>query len=109
MRTIRRYEVDGLIIDIPLQYDSLTKMYIEDYPNFKDEPIYTPNGHQLTVAVMDVCKFAQPNTDGACTDCSDCVFFRRAAEKTLFGVCMCEHRRCVPDGNAPRLDEEVGV
>ncbi len=109
MRTIRRYEVDGLIIDIPLQYDELTRLYIEDYPNFKDDPIYTPNGHQLTVAVMDVCSFAEPNTDGACTDCSDCLHFRRAAEKTLFGVCMCEQRRRSSAAAAAMTEGEDGI
>ncbi len=93
MQKTRRYLIDGLVIDIPIRFDEPTGFFIESYPNFKDAPIYTPNGHHLTVAVMDACDLAKPMAEGACTDCSDCSYFQRAGERTLFGVCMCKQWR----------------
>ncbi len=95
MQQTKRYYVDGLVVDIPIRFDEQSGIFIEEYPNFKDELIYTPNGHHLTVAVMDACRLSQPRQEGRCTDCSDCIHFQRAGERTLFGVCMCEQRRKV--------------
>lgn len=35
----RRYEFEGVVLDIPLRYDSLADMYIEEYPDFVENPV----------------------------------------------------------------------
>ena len=44
MPTSRHYEFEGVKIDIPMHYDEKAKMYIEDFPDFVENPLYTPAG-----------------------------------------------------------------
>ncbi len=96
MADTRRYEVEGMTVDIPIHYDERAKMYIEDYPDFKSNPVYTPLGHPLTVCAEDACEFARPIENRKCIDCSECVFFKRATDKTWFGICDNEFRKLNP-------------
>ncbi len=82
------YEVDGVKISIEVREDALSKRILEFYPNFAEEPQYTPDGRPFTLAVEDACPDAEHADDGLCIDCTGCKFYRKAAEKTLFGVCM---------------------
>ncbi len=93
MAETRRYEIDGMIVEIPLHYDEMVERDLEDYPDFAADPVYTPEGRPLTVCIDDACKFAEAIEPPRLVDCSDCRFFRRAAEGTLFGVCECEYKR----------------
>ncbi len=90
---IRKYEVDGLTVEIPIFWYEEGQKYIEEYPDFVGEPVYTSEGRPLTVCIDDACKFAEAIEPPRLIDCSDCKYFRRVAEKTLFGVCDCEYRR----------------
>ena len=38
MELIRHYEIEGLGLDIPLVYDTLSHMYLEMYPDFVEHP-----------------------------------------------------------------------
>ncbi len=93
MAETRRYEIDGMAIDIPIHYDELAKMYIEDYPDFKANPIYTPQGHPLTVCVEDACEFARATENEKCIECSECIYFKRATPKTWFGICTNQFKK----------------
>ncbi len=96
----RRYEVDGLTVDIPLCYDEMVNRYLEYYPDFKKEPVYTPDGHPLTVCVDDACQYGEMTEPVQVPDCGTCKYYRKAAEHTLFGVCDHELRRITPKEEA---------
>ncbi len=96
--TIRKYEVDGLVVEIPIFWYEAGRKYIEQYPDFVGEPVYTPDGRPLTDAVTDACRFGEMREPVAVPDCATCKYYRPAAEGTLFGVCDCEYRRKkIPD------------
>ena len=44
MAQTRHYEIEGLSLEIPLRYDAHSGLYIEEYPDFKANPAYTPRG-----------------------------------------------------------------
>ena len=44
MEKYRRYEFEGIELEIPLRYDAFSRMYIEEYPDFAQNPVYTPEG-----------------------------------------------------------------
>ncbi len=87
METVRRYEFEGLSLDIPLRFDEAAGIYIEEYPDFVASPIHTPKGHPVMFAGEDACIHAEEATPGGCPDCGSCLHYRPAAEHTWFGVC----------------------
>ncbi len=93
MKQTRRYEFEGVTLDIPLHFDESTGIYIEDYPDFIESPIWTPEGYPVMFAGEDACKFAEEATPGGCPDCGSCRFYRSAAEHTWFGVCGNDARK----------------
>ncbi len=93
MRETRTYEIDGLIIEIPIHFDVQANLYIEDYPDFIENPTFTPNGHRVFFSGTDACTFAEEAGAGGCPDCGSCKHFRRAGEHTWFGICIHERRR----------------
>ncbi len=95
MDKFNRYEFEGITIDIPLSYCERVDRYLEEYPDFAQNPVYTAQGMPLTLCIEDICHHAEPIDQEEFVDCSDCIYFRRAAEKTLFGYCICEANRKV--------------
>ncbi len=87
MKEIRRYEFDGLILDIAIHYDEQSKMYIEDYPDLIQDPIWSPNGNRVLFSGTDACRYAEEATAGGCPDCGSCKHYTRAGERTWIGVC----------------------
>ncbi len=93
MNKTRRYEFEGLILEIPLYYDEQSDMYIEDYPDFIENPVWTPGGYRVMFVGEDACPYAKEANGGICTDCGSCKYFRRAAPHTWIGVCGNEQNR----------------
>ncbi len=91
MAETRRYELDGIVVDIPIYYDDQAKMYIEDYPDFIENPIWTASGYRVLFSGTDACKHAEETNQGGCSDCASCKFYESAAEHTWFG--MCKHKK----------------
>ncbi len=89
----QEYEVDGIKISIELREDAHSPKVREYYPDFRKEPVYTKDGRPFTTALEDACPDAEHADDGLCIDCTGCKFYRKAAEKTLFGVCMNDKKR----------------
>lgn len=87
MAETRRYEFDGLTIDIPICFDERSKIYIEDYPDFVENPVWTGSGYRVLFCGMDACPVAERESEGICRDCGTCKYFMRAAEHTWFGCC----------------------
>ena len=87
MAETRQYEYDGLTIDIPIYFDERSKIYIEDYPDFVENPVWTGSGYRVLFCGMDSCPVAERVSPGICRDCGTCKYFMRAAERTWFGCC----------------------
>ncbi len=91
MDQVRRYAIEGLIIDIPFYETEQNGRIIEVYPDFLEHPVWTPRGHRVLFCGTDACAVAVEATPGGCPDCGSCKYFRRAAEHTWFGVCSNKH------------------
>ncbi len=89
----RQYELEGLVLDIPLNYDEKSGIYLEDYSDIFENPIWTPKGHPVMFAGEDACSFAEEETPGGCPDCGSCRYYMRAAEHTWIGICRHEKNR----------------
>ncbi len=92
MGTVRRYEFEGVVIEIPVHYDSGAGIYIEDYPDFAENPIWTEKGHQVMFVGEDACLYAEEKTEGGCPDCGSCKHYESAGEHTWFGICKNKKR-----------------
>lgn len=104
MAETRRYEFEGVVLEIPLRYDPLSRMYIEEYPDFVREPVYTPAGCPVLFSGEDACPCGEASDGGDCPDCGSCRFFRPAGEHTWFGVCGHAARRR-PEGSGTQRRE----
>lgn len=93
MLTSRHYEFEGVKIDVPMYYDEKAKMYIEDFPDFVENPLYTPAGCPVMFSSEDACELAEEAEPGGCPSCACCKHYRPAGPKTLIGVCGHEKRR----------------
>ena len=40
----KRYDVEGAVLDIPLQWNDRAGKFLEQYPDFEETPVYTPEG-----------------------------------------------------------------
>ena len=89
---MRRYDIEGTSLEITLCYDQQTRMYIEVYPDFVEEPVDTPAGCPIFFTGEDACSYAEPLDGGPCLDCGSCRFYRQAP-RTWIGVCGHEKRR----------------
>ena len=93
MEKTRHYDIEGAILEIPLRYDERAQMYVEVYPDFLEEPVYTPAGYPILFTGEDACPYAEPVVDGEpCTDCGSCRFYRQALGAWI-GVCGHEKKR----------------
>ncbi len=101
MAETRRYELDGIVLDIPIHYDGQANIYIEDYPDFIETPIWTKSGYRVLFSGTDACPRATPPD---CQDCGGCKHFQRAAEHTWFGCCQSAHSK---PGENPISETEV--
>ncbi len=87
------YEVEGLLLQIPLTYDEASGKHIEDYSEYIENQRFTPRGSPIMFAGEDACSFAQEASPGGCPDCGSCLFYQRAAEHTWIGICTSDKRK----------------
>ncbi len=87
MEQVRRYVIEGVTLDIPLRYDERSGLYIEEYPDFIESPVWTSEGHPVMFAGEDACIHAEEAEPGGCPDCGSCRYYRMAGEHTWIGVC----------------------
>ena len=90
---IRHYRFEGVSLEIPLHYDERSNMYIEEYPDFINNPVYTPEGCPILFVGEDACPYAEAADGEHCQDCGSCRFFRSAGPNTWIGVCGHEKKR----------------
>ncbi len=96
MEKIKEYQLDGMILQIPLRYDKRSDLYIEDYSELIETVRFTPAGHPIMFAGEDACPVAEEATPGGCPDCGSCKHYLRAGEHTWIGICKSEARRYLP-------------
>ncbi len=87
----RRYEIDGRVLEIPLIYDEVQDIWLEDYSEIIDTPQRTPLGYPIIICADDACRFAAPGIQ----DCGSCPHYAPAGEHTWFGSCR-NHLRQEP-------------
>lgn len=81
----RRYEVEGAVRDIPLRWKERAGTCLEQYPDFEEPPVYTPQGEPLRLTCDDACPDAVL-PDNSYRECGSCQLFRLHSE-SLLGVC----------------------
>lgn len=110
MEMSRRYEFEGIVLEIPLRYDEHSRMYIEEYPDFVENPVYTSAGCPVLFTGEDACLYAETSDGTACSDCGSCRFYRPAGPHTWIGVCLHEkNRNRRPGTPEPISGEEPGT
>ncbi len=92
MENIRIYEIEGVKLKIPLNYDEQSGKHIEDYTEFIENQMFTPCGSPIMFAGEDACEYCEEATPGGCPDCGSCRFYKRAGEHTWIGICKCDKR-----------------
>ncbi len=83
----RTYELQGMILKIPIYFDEHVQKWIEDYQTFIEMRVFTPMGHPIMFAGEDACPRAEDATPGGCPDCGSCRFYRRIAKHSWLGWC----------------------
>ncbi|MCC8028651.1 MAG: hypothetical protein LIO75_02440 [Lachnospiraceae bacterium] len=92
-KKIRRYEFEGITLDIPLYYDELSDMYLEEYPDFTEHPVWTKDGHPVIFCGEDACPYSEWEEPGRCMDCGSCLYYTPVSPHTLMGICRHEKQR----------------
>ena len=104
MEKTRQYNIEGVLLEIPLHYDELAGRDIEIFPDFIENPVYTPKGCPVLFTGEDACEYGEAPNGVPCIDCDSCRFYRQAPG-TLIGVCGHEQKRCNPGTNEMKLYE----
>lgn len=85
----RTYTLDGDTLEVTFRYDELSGKYLGDYPDFVENPRYTPNGRPwVDVTCGDECPHCDAGNDGGA-----CGFFHREKDKDVIAVCFCDALR----------------
>ena len=92
MEKTRIYNIEGTIMEIPLYYDEQARRYIELYPDFTQNPVYTPEGHPILFTGEDACPLGETAERGHAVDCGSCRFYRQQPGSWI-GVCGRKKRR----------------
>ena len=87
LRTIR---VDEDALEVMFLYDDQWKIWIGQYPFFKEDPRYTPSGRPWRNAIFTECLHHGGEGNN---DCGSCPHFRKQDHKDLIGVCFNEKLR----------------
>lgn len=107
MERIRRYEIEGETVEIPLRWDERTKTYVEDYSGMLEHPIYTPSGRPILLTIEDACPHADMvDDDPGSIDCGSCRHYCQFSG-SLLGICGNEKRRSPGEARETGNEEEI--
>ena len=104
MEKTNRYNMEGVVLEIPLRWDEYSPKFVEDYSYFIKHPVCTPEGRPIFLTIEDACPYGEPADSEPCIDCGSCRFYRQAPG-TWIGVCGREERRrraIIPDLAEPK-------
>lgn len=92
MEQVKRYEFEGVVIEVPLRWDDHLKQYVEDYKDYCKRPGHTPAGRPVLLTIEDACPYADMvDDDPASIDCGSCRHYHQFPG-FLLGVCRNEQR-----------------
>ena len=57
MEKTNRYNMGGIVLEIPLRWDEYSRKFVEDYSDFIKHPVRTPAGHPIFLTIH----FHQPH------------------------------------------------
>ncbi len=92
MEKTRLYEIDGMKIEIPLQWDDMSEKYLEVYDHLIENRRRTPLGYPIVTITDDACQHAPEGV----SDCWSCPHYKPASEHTWFGSCRNEQNKIQP-------------
>ena len=93
MEKTNRYNMEGIVLEIPLRWDEYSQKLVEDYSDFIKHPVRTPAGHPIFLTIEDACPYADMVDDApANIDCGSCRHYHQFPG-SLLGVCDHEKRR----------------
>ncbi len=82
--------VDGDSITVPFTLDSRSRVWIGEYPFFKEEPRFTPSGRPWRNASYTGCPHHESSDYN---DCGTCHHLKKEEPTDLVGVCFHEKLR----------------
>lgn len=85
----KTFRIDDDLLTVPYRYDEDTGLFIGQFPEFEEEPRYTPNGRPWKNVVSVGCPYAAGDYD----DCGSCPHLVKAAPQDIIGVCFYEKLR----------------
>lgn len=85
----KTYNLDDDVLEVTFIYDELSHKHLGDFPDFADNPRYTPNGRKWTDVICEDCPYA----DGKDKTCGSCSYMLKQEENDIIGVCMNEKLR----------------
>lgn len=93
MEKVKRYEMEGTILEIPVYWDERSQKYLEDYSSLIEKPAYTREGRPILLTIEDACPHAAPvDHEPTSIDCGACRYYRQIPG-SLLGVCKNEAMR----------------
>ncbi len=81
----RKYIFEGTVLDVVSEYDKHTDKYIDNIPDFEENPLFTPTGKPIVSAIQDRCIHYDSDEDE--TDCGSCKFYTPNDPRDLIGIC----------------------
>ncbi len=88
----RTFCFDDDICDVLFRYDDTFDKYCGEYPDFEEQPRYTPKGRMWITAMQSACPHSKNRffEQRRCEDCGSCAFFLTEKQGDLVGVCSNE-------------------
>ena len=92
---IRRYCLDGDVCEVTFHYDTFCQKQFGEYPDFEEEPRYTPGGRPWVTEMQEGCPYGKNkyHPSESCLDCGSCQYFLQERERDLIGICVNEHNQ----------------
>lgn len=85
----RLYTLYGDTVNVVFTYEEELNKYFGDYPDFNENPRFTPCGRRWVNSIKDDC----PHTDNKYGDCGSCKHYICENAGDLIGVCDNEQFR----------------
>ena len=80
---IKLYTLDGDTVSVSRIWDEEIGCFVGDYPNFKENPRFTPSGRKWVNVTYDECPFAEKEY----SDCGSCRYFKCERKGDMIGIC----------------------
>ena len=85
----RVFCLDNDTVEITFVFDTESQMYFGDFPDFSENPKYTPRGRPWVNVTYDACPYAEEEYG----DCGSCRYFRCEHPGDLIGICENQNLR----------------